>query len=165
MLPYTQRGYVGLNLGRTQFDLPCGTEACDKNSNLSVNAYTGGMFNDWLGVELGYLYTGKLDRAGGSTSAQGVNLLLVGRVPLGSFNVFAKAGGIYGRTRVTTNALSRIGGGTEWGGGAAYGGGVGYDFNRNNGVVLEWSRSKFRFASGFGHPDVDTTHVGYVYKF
>jgi len=166
MLPYTRRGYVGVNLGRTQFDLPCGlgSFSCDKNSNLSFNAYTGGMFNEWLGVEVGYLYTGKLDRAGGSTSAQGVNLLLVGRVPLGQFNIFAKGGGVYGRSRVTTNAVSGQPAASTNGGGASFGGGIGYDFDRNNGVVLEWQRNKFKVPPT-GHPNVDTTSLGYVYRF
>lgn len=165
-LPYTQRGYIGMNLGRTQFDLPCGlgSISCDKNTNLSFGIYTGGMFNEWLGLEVGYLYTGKADRAGGSTSAQGVNALLVGRVPLGQFNVFAKAGGVYGRSRVTTNAESSFYSGAVWGGGAAYGAGIGYDFDRNNGVVLEWQRNKFKMPPD-GHPDSDTTSIGYVYRF
>jgi len=165
-LPYTRHGYIGVNLGRTQFDLPCGVAgfSCDKNSNLSFNVYTGGMFNEWLGLEVGYLYTGKADRAGGSTSAQGVNALLVGRVPLGQFNVFAKAGGVYGRSRVRSSDPSTYYSGTATGGGAAYGGGVGYDFDRNNGIVLEWQRNKFRL-SPTGHPDADTTSIGYVYKF
>jgi len=167
LLPYTLRGYVGLNLGRTKFDLSCGGggRPCDDNSKLSVNLYTGGMFNDWLGLELGYLNTGKLDRAGGETSAQGVNLLLVGRVPLGSsFNLFAKGGGIYGRTKVTADALSDIPSGSKSGGGLSAAAGIGYDFSPNSGIVLQWSRNKFKFAAE-GHPNVDTTQVGYVYKF
>ena len=166
MLPYTHRGYWGLSLGRTKFDLGCGNGAfgCDSHSNVSVNAYTGGMFNDWLGLELGYLNTGKLDRAGGSTSAQGVNMLLVGRVPLGQFNVFGKAGGIYGRTKVTTDVLSGIPSGTKSGGGLSVAAGVGYDFTPHSGITLEWARNKFKFAFE-GHPNVDTTQVGYIYKF
>ena len=166
VLPYTYRGYIGLNLGRTRFDLGCGAGAfsCDDHSNVSANLYTGGMFNDWLGLEVGYLNTGKLDRAGGSTSAQGIDMLLVARVPLGAFNVFAKAGGIYGRTKVTTDSLSGIPSGTKSGGGLSVGAGVGYDFTAHSGVVLEWARNKFKFAAE-GHPNVDTTQVGYIYKF
>ncbi len=166
LLPYTSRGYWGLSLGRTKFDLGCGSGAfgCDSHSNVSVNAYTGGMFNEWLGLELGYLNTGKLDRAGGDTSAQGVNLRLVGRVPMGAFNVFGKAGGIYGRTKVTSDVLSGIPSGSKSGGGLSVAAGVGYDFTSHSGVTLEWARNKFKFAAE-GHPNVDTTQVGYIYKF
>ena len=166
VLPYTKRGYMGLNLGRTRFDLGCGlgNMSCDSHSDLAFNLYTGGMFNDWLGMELGYVNTGKLERAGGTTRAQGVDLLLVGRVPMGSFNVFAKAGGIYGRTKVTTDLLSGIPSGSKSGGGLALAGGVGYDFSPSSGVVLEWSRNKFKFASE-GHPNVDTTQVGFIHRF
>ncbi len=164
LLPYTRRGYVGLNLGQTRFDMVCGVYPCDDHSNVSVNLYTGGMFNDWLGLELGYVHTGNLDRLGGTTSAQGVDLLLVGRVPLGSFNLFAKAGGIYGRTKVTTNPFNSDLNGSKSGGGLSVAAGVGYDFTPTSGVVLEWSRNKFKFVNE-GHPNVDMAQVGYVHRF
>ncbi|XHS77987.1 outer membrane beta-barrel protein [Burkholderiaceae bacterium UC74_6] len=165
-LPYTTGGYVGLNLGRTKFDMGCGLGgfSCDSYAKTAVNLYTGGMFNDYMGLELGYLHTGNLDRAGGTTSAQGVNLLLVGRVPLGAFNIFAKAGGIYGRTKVSTDTLSGIPGGSKSGGGLSVAGGMGYDLSPKSSIVVQWARNKFKFANE-GHPNVDTTSIGYVYRF
>ena len=105
MLPYTRSGYVGLNLGQTQFDTGCGSGGyvC-KDSRVSGQVYTGGLFNDWVGVELGYLNTGKADRAGGRTRAEGVGVSLLLRAPLGSFNAFVKAGGLYGQTKVSAGA-------------------------------------------------------------
>ena len=165
-LPYTNSGYIGLNLGRTRFDMGCGLGGfkCDSNSNLAVNLYTGGMFNDYMGLELGYLHTGNLDRAGGTTSAQGVNLLLVGRVPMGAFSIFGKAGGVYGRTKVSTDVLSGIPEGSKSGGGLSVAAGIGYDLSPKSSIVAHWARNTFKFANE-GHPNVDTTTIGYVYKF
>jgi len=166
LLPYTTGGYVGLNLGRTKFDMGCGIGGfkCDSHAGTAVNLYTGGMFNEYMGLELGYLHTGNLDRAGGTTSAQGVNLLLVGRVPMGAFNIFAKAGGVYGRTKVSTDPLSGIPGGSKSGGGVSVAGGIGYDLSPKSSIVAQWARNKFKFANE-GHPNVDTTSIGYVYRF
>jgi len=165
-MPYTTGGYVGVNLGRTKFDVGCGlgSFACDSFAKTAVNLYTGGMFNEYMGLELGYLHTGNLDRAGGTTSAQGVNLLLVGRMPLGAFNLFAKAGGIYGRTQVSADSLSGIPGGSKSGGGMSFAGGMGYDLSPKSGIVVQWARNKFSFANE-GRRNVDTTSIGYVYRF
>jgi hypothetical protein len=166
LLPYTRRGYFGINLGRPRFHAACGSGvyACD-DPNVGVSIYTGGLFNDWVGMELGYVNTGEADRAGGDTRAQGVNLSVVLRAPLGSFNVFAKGGAIYGQTRVSSGPLSDVSAGKRRGWGASYGGGVGFDFTPSSGVVLEWSRNEFLFPGNGGRQDVDTTALGYVHRF
>lgn len=166
LLPYTRRGYFGINLGKPEFNTSCGTGlyACDDPST-GVSLYTGGLFNDWVGMELGYMNTGKADRAGGSTRAQGVNVSLVLRAPLGPFNVFAKGGAIYGQTQVSSELLSGVSDGKRRGWGASYGAGVGFDFTPSSGVVLEWSRNEFRFPGRDGRDEVDTTSLGYVHRF
>jgi len=166
LLPFTRRGYVGINLGQADFKTSCGTGLydCDKPKT-GVSIYTGGLFNDWVGAEIGYMNTGKADRAGGSTRAEGVNLSAVLRAPLGQFNVFAKAGAIYGQTKVSSNLLSGVPEGKRRGWGPVYGGGVGFDFTPSSGVVLEWSRAELKFPGGDGRQDVDTTSLGYVYRF
>lgn len=166
LLPYTRRGYFGISVGRPDFKNGCGTGlyGCD-NPNVGVSVYTGGLFNEWLGMELGYMNTGKADRAGGRTSAQGVSVSLVARAPMGAFNVFAKGGAIYGQTNVSSGLLSGIAEGQRRGWGGTYGAGVGYDFTPASGVVLEWARHEFRFPGDGGRQDVDTTSVGYVHRF
>ncbi len=166
LLPYTRRGYFGINLGKPEINTPCGTGlyACDDPST-GVSVYTGGLFNDWVGMELGYMNTGKADRAGGTTRAQGVNVSLVLRAPLGAFNVFAKGGAIYGQTQVSSDLLSGVPDGKRRGWGASYGAGVGFDFTPTSGLVLEWSRNEFRFPGRDGRDEVDTTSLGYVHRF
>lgn len=165
LIPMTRQGYVGLNIGRPEYKLPCGSgnPACDDPS-ASGYLYTGGLANDWLGVEVGYFYGGKAERAGGHTKAQGLNLSGVLRAPLGAFNVFAKGGVIYGQTDVSASSASNVQGGRERGWGASYGAGVGFDFTPQSGLVLEWARREFRFP-GTGRQDLDTTSLGYVMRF
>lgn len=165
LLPYTRRGYFGINLGKGEYDLPCGTGGYDcDDPDASVYLYTGGMFNDFFGAELGYLYGGSADRAGGRTRSHGLRLSAVLRAQFDHFNLFLKGGGIYGQTRVSTGALSDQVAGRSRGWGGSYGGGVGFDFTRNSGIVLEWARNEFR-VPGLGRQDFDTTSIGYVYRF
>jgi OmpA-OmpF porin, OOP family len=165
VLPYTQQGYVGVNLGAADYSTRCGGSlfSCG-NPDVAFNLYTGGMFSQWLGVEFGYINTGSADRAGGRAKAQGLNASLVARVPVGPVHLFAKGGTTYGRTRVTADALSLVPTGKASGWGGSYGAGVGYDFGTNSTVVGEWNRTEYRFA-GIGRKPVETTSIGYVYRF
>lgn len=166
MLPFTRRGYLGMNLGQAEFDTACGTGgfACE-SSKISGYFYTGGLFNDWLGAELGYLNSGKADRAGGRTRAEGVGLSLLLRAPMGPFSAFVKGGGMYAQTRVSAGAGSDVVPGKRRSWAPTYGGGLGYDVTPNHGVVVEWSRARMRFPGGDERRNVDTTSVGYVYRF
>lgn len=165
-LPYTNNGYIGLNVGRPHYSTPCGSTVfnCD-NPSTAANLYAGGMFNSFLGAELGYLNMGDADRAGGTTRAQGLNLSLVGRVPVGSmFSVFGKLGTTYGRTRTESLAGSGIVGGKDSGWGPSYGVGASIDFSNNWSAVLEWQRHRFHFA-GDQRDYVRTTSLGAKYRF
>lgn len=165
LLPWTRRGYVGLNVGQPRYpDGNCGLGfGCD-NPNTRMRLYTGGLVNDWLGAELGYIHEGSQDRGGGTTRAQGINLSLVLRAPLGQVNLFGKVGATYGETKVSADALSLLATGTERGWGRSMAVGVGYDFTPSFGVVLEWERNRYHFA-GDVRDDVDSTSLGLVYRF
>jgi OOP family OmpA-OmpF porin len=167
ILPYTSQGYVGLNVGRPDWKLDCddplGIYRCD-DPDTRFDLYTGGLINDIVGAEIGYTNEGKFDRAGGRARAEGIKANLVLRAPIGAFNVFAKGGTIYGRTKVSADALSGVATGKDSGWGVSWGAGVGYDFTRNLGAVLEWSRNEYRFK-GAGRDDVDSTNLGLVYRF
>jgi len=164
-IPGTRRGYVGINLGRSDYGTPCGAGnfGCD-NARVAGKVYSGGMFNEYLGMEFGYVNMGRADRGGGRTDAHGLNASVVGRVPFGAFNAFAKGGLTYGRTRVSATTASGLPTGSGSGWGASYGAGVGYDFNRRSGLVLEWERHDFRFR-GLGKRDAEMTTIGYVHRF
>jgi OOP family OmpA-OmpF porin len=164
VIPYTSHGYVGLNVGQSDYDLACvGGFGCDSKGT-AVNLYTGGMFNRYFGAELGYVNLGRMDRGGGRTEAHGLNLSLVGRVPLGVVHLYGKVGGLYSRTKVTASPLSGLATGKESGWEGSYGVGVGFDLNPRSSIVLEWNRYDLRFV-GTGKTEVDTTSIGYMHRF
>jgi opacity protein-like surface antigen len=163
LLPAASRSYLGLNLGRSNYNLPCGSIAflCD-DSDRSVQLYAGTMVGDFWGVELGYLNMGRIARAGGETRAK---LSLVGKAPLGrSFGVFGKVGTTWGRTETSVMGASGIAGGTERGFGLSYGAGVSYSFTPRLSAVLEWDSNDFRF-SGSGRDPVRSTSLGLQYRY
>jgi opacity protein-like surface antigen len=164
-VPYTSNGYVGLNVGSPEYDLPCTAGfACD-DPDASFHLYTGGSFNEWLGAEIGYLHMGKADRQGGTTRGHGINLSLVGTWPVAqSFSVFGKVGTTYGRTTVSANSAANEPVGDEDGFGLSYGAGVQYDFNPQWALVGQWDRHEMKFA-GRGKQDVDALSVGVKFKF
>jgi OmpA-OmpF porin, OOP family len=165
LLPYTRKGYVGISAGKSNYDNPCGTGGFScSDPDAALRLYTGGMFNDYIGLEAAYLHMGRADRGGGRTQAQGLNLSVVGKLPLGMFNVFAKGGTTYGRTKVSANALSGLPTGNDSGWGPSYGAGVGYDITPTSGLVLEWERHDFHY-SGAGKENATNTSIGYVHRF
>ena len=163
-MPWTQQGYIGLNIGKPDYRNSCGFGPTCEDPNVGWHLYTGGMFNQWFGIEVGYIDMGRADRAGGRTRARGLNLSLVGRAPIGPVSVFAKAGGTYGRTEVTADLLSGVSTGKDSGTGISVGAGVGYDINQNSSVVLEYGRHDFHFV-GIGREPVELTSIGFVHRF
>jgi hypothetical protein len=112
-LPYTQNGYVGLDVGKPDYKLGCTPGFSCDDPNASFHVYTGGSFNDWFGVEIGNLYMGKAHRQGGTTRGHGIDLNAVGTFPVSqSVKLFGKLGLTYGRTTSSANAGSgEVGGG------------------------------------------------------
>jgi OmpA-OmpF porin, OOP family len=166
LVPAASRSYLGLNLGRSNYNIPCGslTLLCD-DSDRSVRLYAGTMVGDFWGVELGYINMGRIARAGGDTRAQGLNLSMVGKAPVArSFGVFGKVGTTWGRTESSALAGSGIASGSERGFGLSYGAGVSYDFTPRLSAILEWESHDFRFA-GSGRDPVRSTSLGLQYRY
>jgi OOP family OmpA-OmpF porin len=166
-LPYLKGGYIGGSLGRSKYDLsnngtgPFGSDDHDTAAKI----YGGGMFNQNFGLELGYIHFGEIDRAGGSTRAQGLNLSLVGKAPLGDrFDVFGKLGTTYGWTRTSTAVASGLPGGKENGFGVSYGVGGSYYFTPQLAGVLEWESHDLKFA-GTGRDQIKAVTVGLRYNY
>lgn len=164
LIPYATNGYVGLNVGKPDWDLPCvGLFRCSEG-NTSYNLYTGGMFNPYVGAELGYVNFGRFHRAGGRTQAHGLNLSVVGQIPLGGLTLFAKAGAMYGETKVSASPLSGLATGKDRDWERSYGAGAAFNFTTRSAVVLEWNRYDLNFV-GSGRQDITTTSLGYVHRF
>jgi hypothetical protein len=158
-------GYLGIDFGQSRYSTGCGFGGyrC-KNPDLAGRIHVGGLFNHYVGVELGYVHMGRAERAGGHTSAQGINFSLLGRYPMGSWSAFAKVGATFGRTEVTADALAGLPTGTSKGWGASLGAGLTYEVARRSALVLEWERHDFRFQ-GQGKREVQMTTLGYRYRF
>ncbi len=159
-------GYIGLNAGQSNFRQGCGTGlfSCgDKDDVYSL--YGGSMFNNNFGLEVGYIDFGSIGRGGGSTEARGLNLSLVGRVPVAErFSLFGKLGTTYGSTKISSRAGSGITAGDEDGFGLAVGAGVSFDITQNWSAVLQWERHNLKF-SGTGREAVHATTLGVKYRF
>lgn len=162
-LPFTNYGYVGASVGVTDFDIDCRAGFnCDRK-NTGFKIYTGGQLWRFVGLDLSYVNVGKAETSGGQVKAQGVNLSLVGNVPIGDrFNVFGKVGSIWGFTK-TSAAAPGVNTGKDDGFGLSYGAGVAFDVARNWQVRGEWDRYRFDFKNG--RDDVDLFTVGAAYKF
>lgn len=158
--------YLGFNAGRSNFRQGCGTGVfnCGDRDN-AYSLYGGSMFSNNFGLELGYLDMGSIDRGGGTTKAYGINMSLVGKVPLSpTWGLFGKVGTTYGRTSVTSTPGSGIPSGDEDGFGLSLGAGVSYDFTDRWAAVLQWERHDFKF-SGSGRDNVNATTLGLKYRF
>lgn len=105
-----------------------------------------------------------MERGGGKAEAHGINLSLVGRLPLGVVHLFGKVGTTYGRSEVSASPLSGIATGKASGWEGSYGAGIGFDLSPRSSIVLEWNRYDVRFV-GIGKREVDTTSIGYMHRF
>lgn len=158
--------YMGFRVGRSDFGGRCGigTFNCEDKGN-AFSLFGGNMLNSHFGLEFGLTDFGRIDRAGGRTRAQGLNLSAIGRVPVGaSFALFGKLGAIYGRTDVSSAAASGVVAGKESGFGPTYGGGASYDITPQLSAQLEWDQSNLRFA-GSNREHINTTSIGLKYRF
>lgn len=165
VIPYSTNGYIGINVGKPEWELSCGVGGfvCE-DSDASVNVYTGGMFNPYFGAEIGYVNFGRSERAGGRTRAHGLNVSLIGQIPLGAVNLYGKVGTLYGRTDVASSPFSGLPSGKASGWEKSYGAGIGFNVTPRSAVVLEWNRYDLRFV-GIGEQEITTTSIGYVHRF
>ncbi len=158
--------YIGFNAGLSNYRLNNGTGAfpADQRKN-SYSLYGGGYFNQNFGVELGYTDFDRINRAGGSTKADGFSVSLVGKLPVSpSFNLLGKLGTTYGRTEVSSNPASGIQAGKETGWGVNYGIGAEYMFSTNVSAVLQYDEYRLKYP-GQGKDKIATTSVGIRYNF
>lgn len=137
--------YFGLNAGRADFP--------GSGNGDAYSLYAGGMWSQNFGLELGATDFGK-DQG---RKAYGFNLSAVGRVPLTpAFSLFGKLGGMYSRTENAANIKD-----SGWG--ETYGVGVDFNFTQNLSAVLEYDRSRVKFAGDKDH--INMTSVGLKYRY
>ena len=132
--------YLGLNFGQSSFRLNSGTEgyAFQQRKN-SHNIYGGAYFNENFGAQIGFTDFDPINRASGTTYANGVTFSLVGRLTAApSFNLPGRAGTTYSRTHVLSNPASNITPGNESNWDPSYGVGAEYVFSPSWSGVLQF---------------------------
>lgn len=163
-IPYTSYGYVGVGAGWSKFDLgSCAPGLYCDDTDTGFKIFTGGLFSRAFGVEAGYVNLGKGAANGGDIKAQGLNVSLIGNLPIGdAFNVYGKVGGLWGFTKTET-AIAGGPSGHEQGFNISYGAGVRFDLNRNWAVQGDWDHYRFDYVSG--NDDAQLYSLNLVYKF
>jgi len=156
---------LGLSIGRSDYGLGCGLlPGCDKSTR-ALRLYGQAMVSDHWGAELGLLDMGRIGLGGGSARASGVNLSLLGRVPVfETFSLYGKLGTTYGHTTTSAIAGAGLRSGSEDGFGLSYGAGLSWNLSPRLSAVLEWDSHDFRFAGG-GRDAVRATSLGLQYRY
>jgi hypothetical protein len=163
----TRDTFIGIAIGKPTYSTSCGNIAglsCSNNGT-SFSVTAGNMFTRYWGGELSYLDLGKADRAGGSVDARGVNLSVVGELPLGdSFSLQGKVGATYGVTHMNVDPLSGLTSGRASGVGLGYG--LAFDVHFAGGLTgsVGWEQHEFHFA-GQGMSTVKNITLGLKYRF
>lgn len=159
-------GYVGLTAGQSDYSLDNGIGVFGSDQgDTSYGVKAGGYFNNNFGMEIGYTDFGTVNRSGGNTNADGINISLIGKMPLNpSINLLGKIGTTYSRTEVTADSASGIASGSENGFGLSYGLGVEYAFNPKWSTVLQYESHEMNFA-GDRSDRVGNTSLGVRYRF
>lgn len=158
--------YVELGIGQSDYSVGNGIGLFDSDDGDTAYSIRGGsFFNANLGMEMGYTNFGKINRAGGTTKAEGINLSLVGKMPLSpSFNVLGKIGTTYGHTSVSSNPASGVVAGSEKDFGLSYGIGAEYLLTPQWSGVLQYESTKMQFA-GDRSDRVGLTSLSARYRF
>lgn len=166
MMTARRTSYIGLSAGQTDFTLDSGSGLFGSEKRDTVySLYAGSYFSNNFGVEFGYTDFGRINRAGGSTKADGVNLSVVGKLPLSdSFNLLGKIGTTYSRTEVSSAAGSGITAGTENDFGWTYGVGAEFAFTPQWSMTLQYDEHNLKYPGG-NRDRLNVTTLGARYYF
>jgi OOP family OmpA-OmpF porin len=158
--------YIGLNVGQSDYSLGNGIGVFNSSQGdraFGINA--GSYFNSNLGIELGYTDFGSINRAGGSTKANGINLSLIGKLPLNeSFNLLGKIGTTWGSTNVAASPLSGVATGDSSDFGLSYGVGAELVMTPQWSALLKYDSHNLKFAGDISER-IGSTTLGLRYRF
>src|SRR5688572_25457278 len=161
-------GYIGASGGEAKYRSSCNRTVtlfqCD-TKDTGFKVYAGGKMNEVLGLEIGYTSFGTISVLGGETEAWAVPITVTAGIPLGNrFNIFAKGGGLYGRTDISVDlndSLSERGSRNGWG--WTYGAGATFAVTPNVAIRADFDRYKLDFVGG--RRDVDMLSAGVQFRF
>jgi hypothetical protein len=155
--------YIGFSGGSADFSRMNGSNGVYHNGDHD-NAYSlkaGSYFiNPNVGMELGYTNFGNIARGGGNTKAEGINLSLIGKFPVGtSVNLLGKVGTTYGHTEVSSVPASGVVSGSESGFDWSYGVGAELMINPQWSALVQYDEHYMKFA-GSSSERITTTSIG-----
>lgn len=160
--------YLALNAGTSDLSRPI-TAFGVFAGNQQSQAYGIAMGNYFAGhnygVEVGYADLGSVNRYGGSTKVDGINLSLLGRLPMSAnFNLLGKVGTTYSRTDVSTNAANSNLAGSERGFDWSYGVGAEYRLTPQWSATLQYAEHFVKYPAT-GNERVSSTTLGARFYF
>lgn len=158
--------YLDLGVGQSDYSLGNGIGVFGSDQGDTSYSLRGGRYlgENW-GVELGYTDFGSVARAGGRTKADGINISLIGKLPLNpNFNLLGKIGTTYSRTDVSSNPTSGVAAGSNSDFGLSYGVGVEYVFTPQWSTALQYESTDMKFA-GDRNDRVGVTTLSARYRF
>jgi hypothetical protein len=156
-------GYIGFSGGPVDFTrISNGTGLYSRGDHdTAYSLMVGNYFlSPNLGMELGYTNFGSVARGGGNTKAEGINISLIGKMPVHpSLNLLGKVGTTYGHTDVSSAAGSGVSSGSESGFDWSYGVGAELVINPQWSAVLQYDEHYLKFA-GNSSERLSTTTIG-----
>jgi hypothetical protein len=156
-------GYIGLSGGPTDFTrISNGTGLYSRGDHdTAYSLMVGNYFlSPNLGMEAGYTNFGSVARGGGNTKAEGINISLIGKMPVHpSLNLLGKVGTTYGHTEVSSAPGSGVSSGSESGFDWSYGVGAELVINPQWSAVLQYDEHYMKFA-GNSSERLSTTTIG-----
>ena len=144
--------YVGLNAGPSDYSsVNSNSGYSNSNTNTAYSLMYGNYFiSPNVGAEVGYTNFGDISRNGGTTKAEGINLSLIGKLPLGqNFNLLGKLGTTYGHTQLSAGSPS-IQQGSQTGFDWSYGVGAELAFSPQVSGVLQFDQHNMKFVVARG---------------
>lgn len=160
--------YVALNAGTSDLSRPItafGLFGGNQQGSAYGVAIGNYMENRNYGFEVGYTDFGSANMYGGSTKVDGINLSLIGRMPLGAnFNLLGKVGTTYSRTDVSTNAANSNLAGSERGFDWSYGLGGELKFTPQWSLTLQYEEHFVKYRTT-GNERVSATTLGLRYYY
>lgn len=159
-----KKGHIGLSVGQARFNMPCieGME-CRRKGRV-ITFYAGGELSQRWGFEFAYMRLSNLENAGNSVSVKGLNMSVMGELPIASrCQLTGRLGTNFARTRMDQGLNPASPGGSATGFGLSYGAGLNWDVSESWSASADWNRHDFKFVTG--RDSVDTATVSMRYRY
>ena len=135
-----------------------------RRSGKAITLYAGGDFSKRWGFELAYMRMSNMEYAGNAVRVKGLNLNLLGELPLGSrISLTGRLGTNYARTRMDPTPSSVAPTGSAQGFGLSYGVGLSWSISQSWSASTDLNRYDFKFVTGRDNVDTATLSLRYKY--